>query len=330
MAQRLPVGDVLEGSALKQLHAYSAHQIANRLLPGPSAVIRMADDLSDLPPIKDAENAVLRLDLAFADTDDGPKQDQAKKIWQFVERAEASMGIEHIVAQCMAGVGRSVATCMAISRIHDSPWPFKQVHNRALYRMLLAEKGLAPEPEPSVSIALRVKYELPCLMTFLLSLQRQRYDNWSAVAFTDGLRPDVRQLLESMPGSKVTLMENSEPKGRWGHPYRQAALDLCEGDWIGTNNDDNYLTPGYIEQMVRAGEESGVPLVICGSSHRYSAWGPCKAGQDLSCWLARKELVRQVKWDTTDFWADQFYLHKLMDAAGGKVAEVPRMLVVKN
>ena len=53
-------------------------------------------------------------------------------------------------------------------------------------------------------------------------------------------------------------------------------------------------------------------------------------GQDLCCWLARRELIEQVKWTDTDFLADQRYLDKLIAAADGSVAEVPRVLVVKN
>jgi hypothetical protein len=187
-----------------------------------------------------------------------------------------------------------------------------------------------PDPEPAVSIAVRVKYGPECLMGFMLSLQRQRYSNWHAVAYTDGPRPDIRQLCETFDGNQLTLIETTEQLGHWGHPYRQLAFDHCKGEWLGTNNDDNYLTPGYIEQMVRAGQRSGAKLVLCAGAHRYSGWSVCPAGSDLACWLAHRELVEQVRWEGTDFLADQTYLQKLMNAAGGRVAEVPRVLVVKN
>lgn len=314
---------------MKQLHAYSSRQIESRLLPGPSAVIRIADEPELLATIKDRENAVLTLDCVFSD-DETPSEGDAKRIIEFMRRAEDSSGVEHIVAQCQAGVGRSVAICAAIANSRGERWENMAVYNRTLYRLLLEQLGMRPMPEPLVSLAVRVKYPAECLMGFLISLRRQRYDNWEAVCFTDGPREDVKQLLQLMPDAPVVLMENMQPKGRWGHPYRQAALEQCQGEWIGTNNDDNYLTPGYIEQMVRAGERSGAQLVLCHAVHRYSAWGICQAGQDLSCWIARRELVRQVQWTDTDFLADQTYLNKLIEAANGKVAEVPRALVAKN
>lgn len=314
---------------MKPIHAYSSRRIENGQLPGRSAVIRIADDDGLLATIKDSNNAVLALDCVFAD-DASPTEADAKRILEFIQRAEDSSGVEHIVAQCQAGVGRSVAICAALAESRGQRWEQMAVYNRTLYRLLLAEMGRIPRPESLVSLAVRVKYDAETLMAFLISLRKQRYDNWEAVAFTDGLRPDIRELLKLMPGAPVVLMENSPTKGRWGHPYRQAALEQCRGEWIGTNNDDNYLTPGYIEQMVLAGERSGAKLVLCHAVHRYSSWGVSGCGQDLACWLARRELVRAVPWTDCDFLADEKYLNRLIEAAGGSVVEVPRPLVVKN
>lgn len=317
---------------MKPIHAYSAEKIATRPLPGRALVIRIADEPGLLPEIFDKENAINVQDFVFWDQSEGelsPTPADARRIWGLLNTANQCGEYDCIVVQCQAGVGRSVAVCMAWWKAHHEDWPNRQAYNRKLYKLLLAEIPWAEE-EPLVSIAVRVKYSVAHLMAFILSVQRQRWDNYELVAFTDGLRPDIRQLLETIPDNKTVLVENTEPKGRWGHPYRQAALELCQGDWIGTNNDDNYLTPGYMEQMVAAGEQSGAKLVLCSASHRYSGWGPCKMGQDLCCWLARRELIEQVKWTDTDFLADQRYLDKLIAAADGSVAEVPRVLVVKN
>jgi hypothetical protein len=314
---------------MKPIFPYSADKLATKPLPGPSSIIRIADEPGLLPEIYDKTNAKQVQDFVFWDQSEGeraPTAADARQILTALRTASA----ENLVVQCQAGIGRSVAVCMAWSRIHGEHWENRQAYNRTLYRLLLEAAGVAPEREPLVSIALRVKYSTEHLMAFLLSLRRQRYDNWEAVAFTDGPRHDVRQLLEAMPDSKTVLLETAEPRGLWGHPYRQAAFDLCRGEWIGTNNDDNYLTPAYIEQLVTAGEQSGAKLVLCSGVHRYSGWGVCWAGQDLACWLARRELIEQVKWTETDFLADQKYLNRLMETAGPHVAEVPRALVVKN
>lgn len=318
---------------MKPIHALSSRQITANLLPGRCAIIRMADEAELLPAVKDQDSVVSYLDCVFDDLPSGeraPTSAHAKRIAAFLREADADSRVEHIVAQCQAGIGRSVAVAAAYLESHGQRREEMAAYNRTLYRLLLAEFGKRPAREPLVSLAVRVKYDAETLMGFLISLRKQRHENWQAVLFTDGDRPDVKALVDTMPSANITLMLNTERKGRWGHPYRQAALEQCEGEWIGTNNDDNYLTPGYLEQMVRAGERSGAPLVVCAAVHRYAAWGCCKTGQDLACWIARKELVKQVQWTDTDFLADERYLSKLMEAADGKHAEVLRPLVVKN
>ena len=321
---------------MKPIHAFSSVRIATSRLPGPSAVIRIADERELLPPIHDADNAVTVLDCVFEDQDGGeraPTAADASQIATFVRQAEADNRIEHIIAQCQAGVGRSVAICAAVSASRNQRWENMAVYNRTMYDLLLAEFGRAAMPEPKVSLAVRVKYDTQSLLQFIISLRRQRYRNWEAVLFTDGPRPDVRELLAACPDQNLILMETPVRRGRWGHPYRQQAMQLClshGADWIGTNNDDNYLTPGYLEQLVMAGQRCQAQLSACSCAHRYSAWGISRVGDDLACWLARRELIQRVPWDGDDFLADQRYYQNLTQAAGGNVVEVPRVLVVKN
>lgn len=319
---------------MKRLHAISAQRLATKRLPGRSAVLRIGDEEDLLPDILDRDNAIIVKDFLFWDQLTGeraPTPEDAASIIDFCAEATERDDIDHIVAQCQAGAGRSVAVCMALSRMRGLEWPTPLAFNRTLYKMLLAQAGVDPEPEPLVSIALRVKYSADYFLQFMLGMQHQRYSNWEVVAFTDGLRPDIRQLVEcSGEEGRLVLIENSEPKGRWGHPYRQAALELCRGEWIGTNNDDNQLSPGYIEQLVMAGQRMQAPLAVCMGSHRYSGWNVCPVGMDLAMWLARRELIHQCPWNETDFEADRRYLKRLYEAAGSRAAEIPSCLVIKN
>jgi len=308
------------------LHAWPAARIAANRLPGQSLVIQFADDEGLLPTIYDKENCLASIQLISADDAESFTAEDAKRIMLAVRKNVSS----HIVVQCMAGVSRSVAVCMALAKIFDWKFEWRPTYNHRVYKMLLAAAGYSPPDEPLVSIAVRVKYDVSNLMAFFLSLQRQRYSNWEAVFFTDGQRLDVRELVASFPGEKVTLMENSEHRGRWGHYYRQAALQQCKGEWIGTNNDDNYLTPGYIEQMVYVGQKHGSDVVTCQMLHRYSAWQVVPAGTDLCAWLARGELVHRVPWEGTGFTADQEYLQALVRASGKQITQINAPLVVKN
>jgi hypothetical protein len=51
---------------------------------------------------------------------------------------------------------------------------------------LLSAAGMNLEIDPLVSIAVRIKYAPDRLKLFILSMQRQRYENWEVVAVTDG------------------------------------------------------------------------------------------------------------------------------------------------
>jgi hypothetical protein len=125
--------------------------------------------------------------------------------------------------------------------------------------------------------------------------------------------------------------------GLWGHPYRQLGIDRCidnEADFIGLNNDDNYLTPGYFEQLVHALQANDADFAICQMLHSYSGYGVVPAEPKAGCadvgnWLASADLIRQVKWEGTDFLADGRFVERLA-AKARRVVKVERPLLVKN
>ncbi len=317
-----------------QLHFLSRRKIENGPLPGPSAVICMADTREQLAVIKDAPNVVARLNLVFNDATEGfqvvsaPTPDDARKILDFVDN---SASVPHLVAQCEVGVGRSQAIVAALTRLRGAdPRPIlhRGTYNRRLYRMLLEEAGSAADPEPLASIAVRVKYSPERLRLFLLSFRRQRYENWEVVAVTDGPNRAAAELVEELNDPRIRLIETEKPLGLWGHPYRQLGLDACRGQFIGMSNDDNYYVPGYLEQMIFALENAD--LATCYTVHSYFGWEMLSANADLGCWLARASLVRQVPWKGVDLYSDRDYIAALEEVAKDRVAIVERPLFVHN
>src|SRR5262249_30258736 len=153
--------------------------------------------------------------------------------------------------QCQVGVGRSHAVQAALLKIFGGDYKDVLHHgtyNRKLYKLMLEAAGVVIDPEPMVSMAVRVKYAPDRLHLFLLSIQRQRHENWEVIAVTDGPNPAAVELVECMRDPRIRLIETEKPLGLWGHPYRQIGLDACRGDFIGLSNDDNYYVPGYFEQ----------------------------------------------------------------------------------
>lgn len=303
-------------------------------LEGPCAVICMADSPELLAKIKDSANVVARLDLIFNDANEGfqlvrpPTLEDAQRILQFVDEHH---DVPHLVMQCEAGFGRSQAVMAALLKIwgrDNRVVTHRGTYNRSLYEKLLQAAGLPPEPQPLVSIAVRIKYSADRLKLFLLSMQRQRHQNWEVVAVTDGPNEGAVCLVAEMGDARVRLIETEKPLGRWGHPYRQRGLDACRGEFIGMSNDDNYYVPGYVEQMLHALENSD--LALCEVLHSYFGWAAKPAGHDLGSWIARATLVRQIPWTGQDFTSDRDYIHSLRAAAKDRVAIVPRPLFIHN
>jgi hypothetical protein len=295
----------------------------------------MADSREQLAVILDQTNVAARLDLIFNDATDEflgvrpPGAEDARKILAFVE---ANREMPHLVIQCQVGVGRSLAVLAAVAKFggnDNRPILANGTHNRRLYRELLTAAGVAREPEPLVSIAVRVKYAPDRLRLFVLSMQRQRYDNWELVAVTDGPNEAAARLAAETNDPRIRVIQTEKRLGRWGHPYRQRGLDACRGDFIGMSNEDNYYVPGYIEQMLNA-LGSAADVALCQALHSYSGWSVVPPGTDLGAWIARASLVRQVPWTGEDFTSDQDYLKSLMMLAPGRVVTVARPLFVHN
>lgn len=326
------MGSVMEAAAVTHYHAWSAAKLASEKLPGPSAIVRMADDPGLMPEIFDKENVIDCLDLCFHDAEYGcglttvPRDADARDIIRFAQQHGTA---PNIVAQCMAGIGRSHAVCKALAEMNGQSFR-SSTYNRTLYRRLLYVVGAEPKAEPLVSLTVRVKYKPNVLRLFLLSVKAQRYSNWEVVAFTDGPNALADDVVKEMDDDRIRLIETSEARGRWGHPYRQMAFEQCRGEWIGTQNDDNYLTPGFIEQLVAAGESKRADVVACQSLHRYSAWSAVPPGTDLCAWIARAELVHKTPWLGSGFTADQEYFKAMLSHPGVRGIAVERPLVVKN
>jgi hypothetical protein len=317
------------------IHAWSLTRIEANPLPGPSAVICMADSQGQLATIKDLTNLVSRLDLIFHDTEDQfigvqpPNAEIARAILNFIDQ---NRHVQNLIFQCQVGVGRSMAALAAVMKINGLDNKSVLAHgtyNRRLYRELLMEAGVTPEPEPLVSIAVRVKYSPDRLKLFILSMQRQRHRNWEMVAVTDGPNDAAARVIGEFDDARLRLIQTDERLGRWGHPYRQVGIDACRGEFIGLSNDDNYYVPGYIEQMMHA-MDGGVDLVMCQLIHSHAGWNINPPGNDLGAWIARTSLIRQVPWRGTEFDSDLKYLQALQATAQGRVATVMRPLFIHN
>ncbi|HEY2629800.1 MAG TPA: glycosyltransferase, partial [Usitatibacter sp.] len=230
------------------------------------------------------------------------------------------------------GIDASLAAYAAILEIDGGdPRPLlrKGTHNRLLYRKLLAAAGRTPRPEPRVSMVVRLKYAPDRMKAFILSMQRQRYDNWELVFVTDGPNPFALEVAEETGDARIKIVQTSNALGRWGHPHRQAGINASTGEMIGLSNDDNYYVPGYLEQMVNALEDEGSELVMCSMLHSYWGWKQLDAGHDLGSWIARRDLVLRTPWSGDHFFYDADYV-ALLKKNASKISVIDRPLFIHN
>ncbi len=313
-----------------RLHFYDAKTISTGSLPGPSFVLRMADEESLLAPIKDMENVRCVSDFLFNDADSSyglvrsPTQKDAGYILGYFDMCSAP----NFVAQCQAGKGRSqavvAALCQKLGR-DCTPILRNGTYNRTLYKLLMAEIG-RPVVEPLVSIVVRLKYDASRINAFMLSMERQRHENWEVIAVTDG-PIDWTDRHRCLLDERCRTITTIKSLGHWGHPYRQAGIDATDGKYIGLQNDDNIVCPGWIEQMVLAMELAKADLAACQVVHSYSGWSVTGPGSDLCSWIARADLIRRHPWTGIDADYEWHYLKAL--EADGKCVVVERPLVVK-
>ena len=318
-------------------HAISMAQLERGPIPGPCALVRMADTKEQLSSAAPGTEVSASLDLVFNDSGEdfglvrAPNETDAGRILAFVEAHRDS--VPHIVFQCQVGIGRSLAACAAVQKIFGvgdyKAALHRGTHNRRLYRLILAAAGQQPDPEPKISLAVRVKYAPDRMHGFLLAIQRQRYDNWELVFVTDGPNPAAREIVAACGDARVKLVETEAPRGRWGHPYRQRGIEACTGELIGLSNDDNYYVPGYFEQMVNALEREKADLAMCAMLHSYWGWRPLEAGHDVGSWIARRELLARTPWEGDDFFYDARFLDQLKRNAA-RTAVVNRPLFIHN
>ncbi len=99
-------------------HAYSGKTIATKMLPGPAAVVQLADSADLLAKIKDQANVVAQLAIIFNDAQEdfglvrAPRIEDARRIVEFAAVCTAP----HFVVQCEHGIGRSHAVVAALAK----------------------------------------------------------------------------------------------------------------------------------------------------------------------------------------------------------------------
>jgi hypothetical protein len=325
-----------------QVSILNRTQLEREPLPPNSAVLTLFDRNNTEPEVFDKSNCVDHLRVECNDVTehmlglDPPSNETAATILRFMLSHSET---ENFIVTCEQGTGRAAAVTAALFRLYGNDKAadellFRGVHNRLLYKLLMEEGRLPMPQEPLVSVIVRAQFPVNYIRSFMLSLERQRYENWQAVVVTDGPRPDIREELAHYDG-RVKLIETVERKWAWGNAHRQVGLDACEGEYVCMGNDDNQICPGYLEQLVNVLND-GNDLALCDCIHSYFGYAyqesePRRCGVDLSAWMARAELAKSVEWPGAYSEADGEYVERMARACGPhKIGKIDKALVFHN
>lgn len=211
-------------------------------------------------------------------------------------------------------------------------WTPKKVHGKPL-------AGIAVACYPADA------REYSALLGLVAAVQAQTYDRWRLLLVHDG--PPARDTAAPRQAfraavaadDRVQWFEPPERAGKFGHPHRQAAIDLLLAQGcthVGLTNQDNYYAPTYLEWLLSVATNPKKPreLVYCNCVHSHKLWQPMttepRRGRiDLGCFLAAAGLVRQVRFDNFAFNGDGVYIERLRNRARG-VEKVNATLMVHN
>lgn len=270
----------------------------------------------EMPPVK---RECPTLDLPCRD-DASMRLDTAGQIDAFIELHGDA------VVQCEHGLSRSQAVAAAFAT-DPAPIIERFTYNRHIYRLLAPLAGKTLQPDPLVSVVVRLKHGIETCVDSVLS---GRYKAHEVLQVSDGPAD-----FATWSDDRAILIQTPERKGHWGHPYRQLGIDQAAGEYIVVANDDNYYVPGFLEQMLYWMRKRGADMALCNYLNAYTGWNVCEATvdpwcADLGCFVVKRELIRQVKWEWNDFFADMRFFQALAKRCQTPILRVCRPLFIKN
>jgi hypothetical protein len=152
--------------------------------------------------------------------------------------------------------------------------------------------------DPQVLFIATIHNSFPQIIS---SLVCQTYKNWRLRLIHDGLNhTELKRYIDAVADDRIEYLEMPDRVGRWGHPWRQWALerlragDYPEAKFVVITNADNYYVPVFCEYMVKGFRANTVATYCDVTVHSY--WGATKEkGGNL--WAAGKCEVRRGRID---------------------------------
>lgn len=158
------------------------------------------------------------------------------------------------------------------------------------------------------------------------SVLLQTNPNWTLLVVHDGPCPDgVSKIMDRYKDdARISFTCSETRRGGWGHPNRDAYLSQLiadPDDLVVLTNGDNYIVPGFVEQVLAAQKSKpNVGLVYCDVIHSHLNWGYHESrlfegGIDMAAAAIRYDIARTVNFRWRHFSADGRYIAECANVA---------------
>jgi hypothetical protein len=280
---------------MQHIHAGNTESVERHSLHGPTAVLQIFYDETLTVDIQDRANVVDHFALYQSDI---LKPENIEKVWNFLDRTRS---VPYILIQDQNGAVYSHAVMAAAVRYggaNDISVRCRGSYDREYYFKLLAAKNVPAPAEPLVTVVVSTYGDPDHLRAFMLAMKFQRYTNWEVIVVTDGPNPNAAAVVEEelKRGRRISIIQTPERRGHWGFFWRHLGVDAAKGEYISLQNDDNYPTPGYLEQMVLAMQSYNARIVMCDCIHSYVGWSVLPECEDISCVMMATSLAKGRNW----------------------------------
>jgi hypothetical protein len=314
---------------MQQVSITDRYHLKNYAFHGPTALIRLAARESLLGYVTDTNHVVSELIQV------GAPNLQAIKGFLLLNKDVPYVCIYE--ATGLVTNASIAAAWMQYLGQNNSPIISLAAYDRKLYADMLETLGLDRPVEKLASIVVPVHPRRPDnLEGFICSMRSQRHTRWELLAVTEGRDDAAYNVVAAMRESRVRLIQGPAMKGDYGNCYRQIGFDCISpaSKFVNTNNDDTYLTPGFLEQLIQVLEWSGRDAAQCDVVHSYGGYQTTikneNFGNGHEAWLIRSQLIRSVPWDDYTIDGEETWLKKIMVACQNNIVYLPRPLVVHN
>lgn len=181
-----------------------------------------------------------------------------------------------------------------------------------------------------------VAYQRPLLLRSLIScILAQSFKDFELLIIHDG--PDGAESSEavakSFGDSRVRFHVTDHRFNDYGHSLREMSTAMCQGEFVGHTNDDNYYVPCYFERMMPPLLSNHADFVYCDMIHSHFNYAifpttPKQCAIDAGGWIARKSNLPE-KWLDKGWCGDGYYVEQILKT-GARPVKVPGVLFVHN